>query len=1464
MKRWLGSIVFSCLLASPFAALAQPVAPPSGPASDLCSTSDDTCQKARLDALWLENWGRTAGADGWLELMSSENPSSLATQERSRVIARAGDESLGEMTFAELVGSRIPLYKRSGTLSTGRAYSLDLDWRSGILAGPSGREIGVGLLAASLTVDGRRVTLLGELEIARDREEAAARTRLRQQSHQTRWLFEDEDEGGGTLPPAYTTGICRQDPSNWGSLDSCGVTYCRCDKAIRDQTERFIDLCIDSLFGALTTCLEAIPGDEPPDPFEIINCLRELRHLFHNCPDLQEYIDATPDLMEACREAGDTCYCRDFSQYHSLCETPVKAQVTGLVQGESVNVEARCLGGMNPAVEQREFTWSASAPREMLRCDSEQSFQVTAGPVEAPGIPDHLRRTCAATTPTAGEIGEQGQNGPVVRFDCNCNHPEQCPRTRLYASVSGLGSTFGRTVQLTAILAVSSGGDPQLVSLSGTATSDSPQFYLNGPAFTGARISQYIENFAIGCTANYLLPAGSTIPTSSDPAGVKFAEITCDQTEPCTTPGCQVELRVRVRGNGYPRTGGVSATVEVGNAALAISLSGTVNEKVVGRAEVGTPFRHSTILNPTVQSGGLNMMSVCMITSVDSGTVGNESPFYLMEIDCQRENPYDGPGRRNGRPHAPPALPGDPFRWLDCELYCPAGGSGGSRPCAPCECGQVDHDSNPNTPDQCIQCDACVDVVSSNCYFHCGEPFGAFAPRSTVDLTVAAGSDRPREDGRMVADEKLTIRGGAAGTDGLQGFIAAINGVYVEHANAGGHSPVSLGSMEIDTSALPAGEHLLEVMALDNHPESPVPSIAAIPFTVEHAPAGCAADAAGPTLGFDLAPGASIGSGTMTVWATATDPSGVEWVQFYVDGDYQGSDGNYPYSFAWTAEAGTPRLKIRAQDGCGNAAEKEIQITVSDACAGLALPDLTITNLQNGAALTPAAYFVEAQATDHSGRGISRVEFKVGSFNLYSDFTAPYKTGNYYLLTEGPVPIVAKAIDGCGRITTRQITVNITDSSSVCGIDTGPPRVTVSSPTDGETVDPDRVVIDASAVEDTVMYAWSLWIDDQPVHTSLAGTATYHWEGQVGPGPHVLEVRAIDVCYNIGRSAPIRIEADPERAAVEVHRTAVVRVLNGPTYPPGPPVKVDDTVDFGATRPGVAGAARKISVLNDGGTDLRITAVHLSGNAFRFRSAAPAVPLTIGGFNGESYFEIEPTGQGSGHQRETLTLTHDGPGGVIALTLIVNVDPVDGKPWFSDPVALGFESGNLAGWTGTYGTAPAVTQAAALRGGYGMDASFDGVTAQSFVFMNLPARKPLIRAEFRFDPNSFALPEGIQQSIAAFVAADGTPIGWMQLKKKDGYWVRVVARLDGGSQAASEWVPLPDQPQGMTFDWWAASAAGANDGGVRVRQNGTNTSELRTLDNDQLGVDQFRLGALWGVVGETEGHLYFDDVTLRY
>jgi|CXWL01.1.fsa_nt_gi hypothetical protein len=193
-----------------------------------------------------------------------------------------------------------------------------------------------------------------------------------------------------------------------------------------------------------------------------------------------------------------------------------------------------------------------------------------------------------------------------------------------------------------------------------------------------------------------------------------------------------------------------------------------------------------------------------------------------------------------------------------------------------------------------------------------------------------------------------------------------------------------------------------------------------------------------------------------------------------------------------------------------------------------------------------------------------------------------------------------------------------------------------------------------------------------------------------------------------------------------------------------------------------------------------------------------------------------------------------------------------------------FAASTLSDWTGVYGVPPTVTKTSALEGERGMDVSFVGVTAQSFVHAVLPAPMSVLRTHFRFDPNSVTLPGGAIQSIAAYVST-GTPIAWLQVRQvTGGYEARVATRRDDGSSAVSEWIALPDASERLTLDWWAASAAGSDNGGARLRRDDGTTSEVRGLDNDQQRSDRLRLGALWGVADAMEGHVFFDDVVIQY
>jgi hypothetical protein len=92
-------------------------------------------------------------------------------------------------------------------------------------------------------------------------------------------------------------------------------------------------------------------------------------------------------------------------------------------------------------------------------------------------------------------------------------------------------------------------------------------------------------------------------------------------------------------------------------------------------------------------------------------------------------------------------------------------------------------------------------------------------------------------------------------------------------------------------------------------------------------------DTAGPTLGItNLANGSVLaGRGQLAISATASDPSGVSVVEFYVDGKLIGADRAPPYSANWNlrkAAAGPHVVRVRAVDMVGNATEVILNVTI--------------------------------------------------------------------------------------------------------------------------------------------------------------------------------------------------------------------------------------------------------------------------------------------------------------------------------------------------------------------------------------------------------------------------------------------------------------------------------------------------------------------------------------------------------
>lgn len=1417
-------ILLCLLLFSPLVAAAQ--------ASDVCATDDRACHKARLDGLWLDYWERVPTAASGLILEAVPPAPGVESATRWRVSARDGVNEVGTGTFVEAAGGRHFLSRQQGAAPDGTPVEATLEWVVGTLEGGASQSRGILGVVITTVIPGRTVTLLRPLTVEPDLAGALRHARplnLAEVGQRPSQSY----SGDQLVPPAYDYFNCLLEPSPID--ETCGESYCQCFTDALTTPILSELSCAASAVALVIGCLPANLGT----PAAYAACIIGAAGTLFGCTDL---LITLANLLEQCRIDADRCYCNNDPLYPHLCGSEtISVQVDGLRAGETVKVNGECkepsaqYGVSNSVVATADHEFF-----DLLECNTHQRYTIETEPVATPGMPAGQGRRCYPVGPPLVDVDVSTGDEAVV-LDCSCQTLEQClqGRVSLYMKVQGLPAVTPTGVPRVEVRGQleynDASGEPASIPIQVVATSDGT-YTFEPMAYSGMRVRWQGSSLPpLDCQVSYPVANGSTLPaTTPDNVSLLAVEVDC---QPCQDPGGCGQVDVQVSVSGSTRPGGVAVQTAVGaNVTQSVLSNGTTT---VAQGQPGQSYQ--VVVSQPIKQLGPGSVELCDVAAGD-GILPTTSPFLAAEVSCTRET-------RSLRPNYPPGPPdvGDSLRWpggcLNAVLICLPGQY--ARPCPP---GVAYPGSD------------CVEIVARPCYLSClGGGLSTPLNRDFYSVVQIVGDQEPGST--QVADDHLTVSANASAEHGIQGFVFAIDGDYVGERITGGHTAVSSGAVEIDTSGLSPGLHTLEVYSLDNHPDTPAPAVTTMEFEVRRADP-CASDSTGPALTFSPPLGGSpLPLAPLDVYAEATDPNGVQYVQFYVDDEYLSSDGNWPYRFPWSPQPGSHTLKLYSMDGCGNVAEKTQAVTVTDPCGGLPYPEVSITGLTDGAWLPPALYHIEAQATDHSGQGIDRVEFRVGSFTPNIDTTAPWASSGYFLTTEGAVPIEVRAFDGCGRMARRAITIHIDSDSSVCGIDQGPPVVTITSPASGATLPDEPVTISATAVEDTVLYAWALWVDGQPVDTALVGTPTYQWTRELGVGPHTVEVRAADVCFKTGRAATsVTVTTDEETLARPTF-APYPRLLDGPTNPPGPPVLTDRLVDFGAILPGAPGTARTISVLNDGGSDLDVTSAEVTGKGFEVVGGAG--PFTVPGHNGEAFVSVRPTGAGDGLVEGTLTL-YDGANEIVTSRLRVVVDRIDGNPSRFHSLSDNFESGTLAFWTGTYGTAPLVKKAAALAGEYGLEVSFVGATDQSFVTKTLPAPQPLVRTRFRFDPNSFVLPSGVVQSIAAQVAT-GVPIAWLQLRAATtGYEARVATRQDDGGTALSPWIALADAPDNLTFDWWSATSASKANGGARLRLGDGATSEVRLVDNDQQRPDRFRLGALWGVVTATEGVIRFDDVVIQY
>jgi hypothetical protein len=201
-------------------------------------------------------------------------------------------------------------------------------------------------------------------------------------------------------------------------------------------------------------------------------------------------------------------------------------------------------------------------------------------------------------------------------------------------------------------------------------------------------------------------------------------------------------------------------------------------------------------------------------------------------------------------------------------------------------------------------------------------------------------------------------------------------------------------------------------------------------------------------------------------------------------------------------------------------------------------------------------------------------------------------------------------------------------------------------------------------------------------------------------------------------------------------------------------------------------------------------------------------------------------------------------------------------PGSSDLIfADGFGSGDLSAWSSSVIDLGdlSVSTAAALIGSQGMQAVIDDNTA-IYVTDELPTAEPRYRARFYFDPNSIPMASGDAHYIFNGFTGTSPAVLAVQFRQSSGaYQVRAGLLNDSSVWVnTNNWFTISDAPHFIELDWRAATAAGANDGGLTLWIDGTQQADLSGVDNDTWRIDRARLGAISGIDTGTRGTYYFD------
>lgn len=201
-----------------------------------------------------------------------------------------------------------------------------------------------------------------------------------------------------------------------------------------------------------------------------------------------------------------------------------------------------------------------------------------------------------------------------------------------------------------------------------------------------------------------------------------------------------------------------------------------------------------------------------------------------------------------------------------------------------------------------------------------------------------------------------------------------------------------------------------------------------------------------------------------------------------------------------------------------------------------------------------------------------------------------------------------------------------------------------------------------------------------------------------------------------------------------------------------------------------------------------------------------------------------------------------------------------------------FEGGNIVtppanAWDSTAGAGLVTiltTQAAAMRGKYGAQIGLPGDTLLRYGILNGMSNETQGTVQFLFNPNNIIMADGNRFNLVVLSSSGpGGTFGLVNLRFSiaNNFEFNILARDDAAFSTSGPAVSIEDEVLQVKLTFKQSSAPGEDDGYFRIFVNNILLDAIENIDNDQQNFSELQVGAAGGLDVETDGIIYFDDVS---